>query len=173
MAIDALVKPLLPLPLFRGLTEAQLREISRRAERIVYRPGDMIAAENTESSGAIVIVSGDCIRLEGKSKETRGELLPEGSMITELAMLVEVVHSATIVAQTQVKALSLPRERMHELMQRDPALAAHFSSLMIKRLREIADELSAIDLRLEGLTLSLPPPAIASHPNSVSSASLN
>jgi CRP-like cAMP-binding protein len=94
-------------------------------------------------------------------------------MITELAMLVEVVHSATIVAQTQVKALSLPRERMHELMQRDPALAAHFSSLMIKRLREIADELSAIDLRLEGLTLSLPPPAIASHSNSVSSASLN
>lgn len=173
MAVDALVKPLLPLPLFRGLTAAQLHEISRRTERIVYRPGDMIAAENTESSGAIIIVSGHCIRLEGKSKDARGELLPEGSMIAELAMLVEVVHSATIVAQTVVKALSLPRERMHELMQQNPALAAHFSSVMIKRLREIADELSAIDLRLEGLILSPPLPAIASQSNSVSHASLN
>jgi hypothetical protein len=40
MAIDALVKPFLLLPLFQGLKPLQLTEIVRRADRIIYRPGD-------------------------------------------------------------------------------------------------------------------------------------
>ena len=53
MAIDALVKPLLSLPLFRGLPPLQLTEIVRRAERVIYAPGDVIAAENQLSDAAI------------------------------------------------------------------------------------------------------------------------
>ena len=46
MAIDALVKPFLLLPLFQGLKPLQLTEIVRRADRIIYRPGDILIEED-------------------------------------------------------------------------------------------------------------------------------
>jgi CRP-like cAMP-binding protein len=148
MAMDALVKPLSALPIFQGLKPLQLTEIVRRAERIIYRAGDVIVAENQQSDAAIVIISGSCIRLDGaddKAHRARGELVPEGSMIAELAMLVEIVHSATIIAQGQVKALRVTREKMHVLLEQDISLAEHFSSSIIERLQVLREELSAVE----------------------------
>lgn len=153
MAIDALVKPLLSLPLFRGLAPLHLTEIVRRAERVIYTPGDVIAAENQLADAAIVIVSGRCIRLEDDGGgQSRGELLAEGSMISELAMLVDVVHVSTIVAQSPVKALRMTRERMRELMEDEPALVEHFSSHIFDRLQRLAQDLSAVDAALAKAT---------------------
>ena len=141
MAIDALVKPLLALPLFQGLTPLQLTEIVRRAERIIYRPGDVIVAEDEPSDAAIVIVSGTSVRINDTRSvaKTRGEALPEGVMIAELAMFIEIVHTTTVIAQGQVKALRLTRHKMHELMEEDTALAQHFSSCIITRLKLLAN----------------------------------
>jgi CRP-like cAMP-binding protein len=155
MAIDALVKPFLSLPLFRGLKPLQLSEIVRRAERIVYRPGAIIAAEDQVSDAAILIVSGTCIRRTEDGKQTREELLPEGSMVAELAMLVEMVHAATFVAKDQVRALRLTREKMHEVMKEDPSLATHFSSHILKRLQLLAEDLSVVDALIVGSTPGL------------------
>jgi CRP-like cAMP-binding protein len=148
MAIDALVKPLLSLPLFRDLAPLQLVEIVRRAERIVYRPGDAIVAENQVGDAAIVIISGSCLRIDDNgdpAQKSRGELVPEGSMIAELAMLIEFVHTTTIIAQGPVKALRITRHRLHQLMEEDPALADHFSASIVARLKLLAKDLKAID----------------------------
>ena len=158
MAIDALVKPFLSLPLFRGLKPLQLSEIVRRAERIVYRPGAIIAAEDQLSDAAILIVSGTCIRRSEDGKQGHEELLPEGSMVAELAMLVEMVHAATFVAKDQVKTLRLTREKMHEVMQEDPSLATHFSSHILKRLQLLAEDLSAVDALIVGSASRLQSP---------------
>jgi CRP-like cAMP-binding protein len=163
MAIDALVKPLLSLPLFRGLAPLHLTEIARRAERVIYAPGDVIAAENQLSDAAIVIVSGRCIRLEEDGGHSRGELLPEGAMISELAMLVDVVHVSTIIAQSPVKALRLTRERMRELMEDESALVEHFSSQIFGRLRRLAQDLNAVDTALaRAASIPLAQPGLAS-----------
>jgi CRP-like cAMP-binding protein len=147
MAIDALVKPLLSLPIFRGLKPLQLTEIVRRAERVVYAPGDVIAAEDQLSDAAIVIVSGDCVRIDDRD-HTHGEDIPEGSIISELGMLVEVVHASSFIAQSQVRALRITRERMLELIEDDPTLAEHFSSHICGRLHRLAQELSVVDAAL-------------------------
>src|SRR6185312_7428955 len=107
MAAEALVIPFLSLPLFRDLKAKQLGEIARNAERIIYHPGDVIVAEDQHSDAAILIVSGTCARQTKSGDATTEELLPEGSLIAELAMLVELVHPATIVAKGQVKGLRL------------------------------------------------------------------
>lgn len=154
MAIDALVRPFLSLPLFRDLKPLQISEIARRAERIVYRTGDVISAEDQLGDAAILIVSGTCVRRTIDGKKTREEFLPEGSMVAELAMLVEVVHPTTIVARDQVKALKISRDKMHELMQEDASLATHFSSLILKRLHALADDLLAVDELLSGSVIA-------------------
>jgi CRP-like cAMP-binding protein len=173
MAAEALVIPFLSLPLFRDLKAQQLGEIARSAERIIYHSGDTIVAEDQHSDAAILIVSGTCVRQTKSGDTTKEEFLPEGSLVAELAMLVEVVHPATIVAKGQVKGLRLSREKMQELMQSDLDLAAHFSSHILKRLHAMAKDLLTVDSLLsssadlamtaEQLTLEKPAAARAAH----------
>ncbi|HET6388802.1 cyclic nucleotide-binding domain-containing protein [Hyphomicrobium sp.] len=161
MAIDALVKPLLALPLFKGLTPLQLTEIVWRAERIIYRPGDVIVAEDEPSDAAIVIVSGNSVRINETheaSQRQGGEPLPEGVMIAELAMFIEIVHTTTVIAQSQVKALRLTQAKMHELMQADNALAQHFSACIITRLKDLAHDVKAVDSLMEQAAIAPLPP---------------
>ena len=148
MAIDALVKPFLLLPLFQGLKPLQLTEIVRRADRIVYRPGDIIIEEDQPGEAAIIIVSGEAVRVTGLEPGAAAETVAEGSMLGELAMLVETTHSATIIARGTVKALRLTRTEMHEAMAEDPHLADHLTQKITMRLQHLANELRSVDQAL-------------------------
>ena len=152
MAIDALVKPFLLLPLFQGLKPLQLTEIVRRADRIIYRPGDVIIEEDQLGEAAIVIVSGEAVRITGGDSSHTAEPIAEGSMLGELAMLVETVHSSTIIARGTVKALRLTRTEMHALMAEDPQLADHLTQKITARLQRLAQELSEVDQALADMT---------------------
>lgn len=148
MAIDALVKPFLLLPLFQGLKPLQLTEIVRRADRIIYRPGDVIIEEDQLGEAAIVIVSGEAIRTTGMEAGEAAETIPEGSMIGEMAMLVETIHSSTIIARGTVKALRLTRTEMLAAMAEDPKLAEHLTQKISARLHRLALELRSVDQAL-------------------------
>jgi CRP-like cAMP-binding protein len=166
MAIDALVKPFLLLPLFQGLKPLQLTEIVRRADRIIYRPGDIIIEEDQPGEAAIIIVSGEAVRLTSGDAGDAAEAIAEGSMIGELAMLVETIHSATIVARGTVKALRLTRTEMHELMAEDPQLADHLTQKITARLHALAQELREVDQALADMAAFDPiarPPAIGAY----------
>ena len=152
MAIDALVRPLLGVPLFQGLKPLQLTEIARRADRIVYKPGDVIVAAHGEPDAAVLVVSGEAVRTEGPGLE-RGsnESLPAGALISEMTMLIETECSSTVVAPSSVRALRISRSEMLAHMNDDPALAQHFIdkisgrlSLFVSGLREIDDSLAKI-----------------------------
>lgn len=157
MAIDALVKPFLSLPLFRGLKPLQITEIVRRADRIVYRPGDAIIREDEVGDAAIVIIAGDVVRL---SDDAAPERVPEGSLIGELAMLVDTVHATTVVARSAVRALRITRSELQKLMHEDPKLAHHFSQRIAERLKRMALELRSVDEALADV-LDRPMPFIA------------
>ncbi|MCH9807145.1 MAG: cyclic nucleotide-binding domain-containing protein [Alphaproteobacteria bacterium] len=145
MAIDALVKPLLPLAIFRGLKPLQITEIARRAERVIYRPGDVIIEEDKTGDAAVLIVSGDAVRVSGPDYTGAPEPVREGSLVGEMAMLVETVHSSTILARGNVKALRLNRSEMLAQMTEDQSLAEHFVARITGRLQSLANDLRAID----------------------------
>lgn len=144
MAIDALVKPFLSLPLFRALRPLQITEIVRRADRIVFQPGETIIEENQAGSAAFILISGDAVRIDDGDAQT-AQAVREGSIIGEMAMLVDTIHSATVVARSNVRALRLGRQEMHALMLEDPRLAEHFSAHITARLKRLAIKLKAVD----------------------------
>lgn len=144
MAIDALVQPLLGVELFRGLRPLQITEISRRAFRTVYKPGETIIEADKGGDAAVLIVSGEAVRVTGPGSST-GQPLPEGTLLGEMAMLIETEHSSTVVAKTAVRALRIARSEMHEQMAEDQALADHFITRIADRLHVIAEELRQID----------------------------
>lgn len=152
MAIDALVLPLLNVPLFQGLKPLQLTEIARRADRIVYKPGDVIVTAHAEPDAAVLVVSGEAVRTEGPGLEKGGnESIPAGALISEMTMLIETECSSTVVARTPVRALRITRSEMLAHMTDDPSLAEHFIAKISGRLSAFVDGMKKIDTSLATL----------------------
>jgi CRP-like cAMP-binding protein len=147
----AFVQPLLAQPLFQGLRPMQLEEIAKRADRIVYRPGDTLIEEDRLGDAAILIVAGEAVRITD-DPSALNEPVVVGSLLGELAMLVETVHSTTVLARTPVRALRFGREDMLELMREDVTIAEHFESRLADRLVEFVSGLAEIDRTLETIS---------------------
>lgn len=150
MAIDALVQPLLKVPLFQGLKPLQITEIARRADRIVYKPGDVIVTAHAGSDAAVLLISGEAVRTEGPGLAGDSETVPSGALISEMTMLIETESSSTIVAKTPVRALRITRSEMLAHMADDPSLADHFIDKISGRLSAFVEDLRAIDKTLAG-----------------------
>ena len=148
MAIDALVKPLMNVAIFQGLKPLQITEIARRAERVIYKPGETIIEVDEEGDAAVLIVSGDAVRVAGPECDGTPETIPQGSLLGEMAMLIETQHSSTEIARGSVRALRITRADLHAQMEEDPAVAEHFVGKITGRLSRLAHELSAIDAML-------------------------
>jgi CRP-like cAMP-binding protein len=165
MSTALLVAPLRRVALFQGLRPLQISEIARRAERIVYRDGDVIAESGKEADAAILIVDGHAIRTAGPELGSPMEPVSAGALIAEMAMMVETEHTSTIVARTSVKALRLTRVALLGQLADDPDLGEHLVAVISGRLRALADELRRIDQTLgvadDAESLLLPPAAVA------------
>lgn len=148
MAVEGLVTPLLRAPIFQGLPPLILARIARIAERIVYKPGDIIIRDGEPGDAAILLVSGEAVRIEAPVPEGGGELVAAGSLVGEMAMLVETEHSSTVVARSQVRALRIPATALNVLMEQDLTLAEHFIDKLTGRLSLLAAELRTIDAGL-------------------------
>lgn len=153
MPADVLAAPLLRVALFQGLKPLQLAEIARRAERIVFKDGDIITAEDAQGDAAFLLVSGSAY-VDADADQSAGERLrvtpvETGSLIGEMAMLIEHHYGATIRAKGQVRALKITRTQMHAHMLRDPSLAEHLTDLIAGRLHTATEELQRIDQLLD------------------------
>ncbi len=153
MSFELLLEPLRQVPLFQGLRPIQIAEIARHAERVMFRDGNVIIQEDQDADAAFLIISGDVVRISGPASS---EPVPTGSLVGEMAMLVETTHSSTVVCKGSVRVLKITRQALHERMQADPTLADHFVSKLLSRLQSLADDLRRVDQ-----LLAAEPPATA------------
>lgn len=160
MSANPLLAPLSRVRIFQGLPEAQLLKIARSAERIVYRPGDIITAAGAGADAAVLIVGGDTeVIIEGNP--SRVEPIEAGSLVGEMAMFIEHVYGVTTRAAGSARALRLHRKAMHLLMLEDPAIADHCVRVMTSRLHQVAGELRRID---DDLSVAIvPSPSLPDH----------
>lgn len=160
MSISVLARQLISQEIFRGLSPLQLTEIVRQAERIVYRPGETIVEAGTAGEAAVLIVAGDAVHFDDGEPTTglNAQGIGAGSLLSELAMLVEHEHGVTVVAHTTVRALRITRSGLQAQMLEDPDLAGHFVDRITERLNRVADELRHIDYALMG-SEGVPTPA--------------
>lgn len=158
MSANPLLAPLSRVRIFQGLSEAQLTAIARSAERIVYKPGDIITAAGAEADAAVLIVGGDTeFIIEGNP--SRVEPIEAGSLVGEMAMFIEHVYGVTTRAAGSARALRLNRKAMHLLMLEDSDLADHCVRVIASRLHSVADQLREIDDRLAETVVPTPPHA--------------
>ncbi len=148
MTRDALIHALRQIALFDGLSPLQITEIARRADRIVYKPGQTIITAHQPTDATVVIFSGTAERISGPCLEQLSQSLPAGSIIAEMAMLIDLTPTSSVVALTEVRALRLTRSEMCRLIAEDPALADHFIGKAVGRLQDIATKMRDIEMDL-------------------------
>ena len=139
------------LEIFQGLEPGQLAAIARTAARIVYKTGQLLIADGEPGDAAVLVINGEAIRTKGQSSSSQQEVVEPGSLLGEMAMLIETDYSSTVVAVGTVRALRIPRAAMLELMLADPSLADHFIMRINGRLKRLAGELRTIDSKLAGV----------------------
>jgi len=148
MAIDRVVAPLLRVPLFAGLKPLQITEIARQAEKLSFRPNQIITKAGQAGDGAFLIVSGLAVCVEDPEPLASPEPVAPGSLVGEMAMLTEHEYGSTIVAQERVLCLKITRTALHAQMLEDSALAEHFRERISARLRRVQEQLRQIDSAL-------------------------
>ena len=150
MATDQLVATLQNLEVFRGLGPEQLADIARKAERIVFKPGQTVVEAGHQGDGAYLLVAGDAEVLPDETHPggLRGQPVVPGSLVGEMAMLIEHEYRITVVARSSIRALKITRAQMQAHMLAAPSLAEHFVGRVSSRLTRVAVELRRIDQML-------------------------
>lgn len=157
MTNDTLLAPFTRVAIFDGLSADRMERIARAAERIVFQVGEVIQSEGDIPDAAVLVVSGKVLIVDDRADET-GEPVAAGSIVCELAMLIETRAVSTVVARSSVRAFRITRRHLHMLMDTDPALADHFVAKISQRLTVMAAEMRRVDRALAASLEKMPPP---------------
>ncbi|MGI9424810.1 MAG: Crp/Fnr family transcriptional regulator [Hyphomicrobiaceae bacterium] len=146
MIQDLLTAQLSQSALFAGLAPAQLREIARHAEKVMFHPGEKLTVSGQPSSQAILIVDGELDCLDGVGSDLERSGNQAGLVLGEMAMFIDdYEHSATFEARSPTKAALINRDAMLALLSADPQLAEHLVSKVSDRLRNLVEEIRSVE----------------------------
>lgn len=132
--------PLASVPLFSGLSRRELKRVGQVAKEVSFHPGDVIAEAGEEGLAFYVITSGEAdVRRGPKSVAT---LIP-GDFFGEVSLIDGGPRTATVVAKTPMKVLSILRWDFRKLLEKEPSLAPKVLKELARRLRQIERSVTA------------------------------
>jgi CRP/FNR family transcriptional regulator, cyclic AMP receptor protein len=122
------------VPLFEGLSKAQMRQIGDLAEEVRYMESASIVKEGAPADSFYVIVEGEArVRRNGR---TLAKLLP-GDFFGEISLLDGGARTATVTSETPMALLELKQRRFQTMLQRQPDVALRMMKGLAQRLREM------------------------------------
>ncbi|HEX6002142.1 MAG TPA: cyclic nucleotide-binding domain-containing protein [Hyphomicrobiaceae bacterium] len=145
MDSDEIVSCLMRVPIFGGLQQRQIEEIARRAQRSTFEPGETIIELGEQGKAAYLVLQGETRLHVEPSPLASPEPIEPGSLLGELAMLVDHVYGVTVVAATRVECLKLERSTLCDQMCEEPDMADRLAQVIRERLARVASELQEID----------------------------
>ncbi len=137
MAASDIVARLSRAVLFNGLDPEDLTRLAGIARELSLQNGGTLFDQGDESDGLYVIVSG-IIRIyltADDSREATINLLEDGEIIGEMALLDGLPRSAGAAALTDVKLIFIPRDPFMELLDTSRKLARQIILTLCERLR--------------------------------------
>ena len=122
------------VPLFRGLSKKQLRDISGLATRLNEPAGTVLTKEGKIGHEFIIVIEGEIeVRKGDQVIATRGP----GDYVGEIALLDQRPRTATVVAKTPVVIEVIGQREFRTLLAEAPELSSDIMSTMAQRLAEL------------------------------------
>lgn len=155
MALEQNIELLGQVPIFEGLTQEQLAAIAGKGKKTYFAEGAVILRAGEKSDTAYLILTGSAATEPEAESGLKPDNLEAGTLLGEIAMLVESTQNLTIKAKVRVRALAIERSQLLEVMEADPSIAHHLSEKLVDRLIVLANDLRHIDARFAALELTL------------------
>jgi NTE family protein len=122
------------VPFFHALPDAPLRTIAGRLKRRRYKPGDTVFREGDPADTLFLVESGRVHVWTADERQLLASLGP-GSILGEIALLLDVPRTATVRAVTACSTLVLSRRSLNELVRTYPSISAELTRELGRRLR--------------------------------------
>ena len=107
------------IPWLQGLDADTFKKVEATVEDKIYQSGEALMKEGGGGDGLFIIARGSVNVTVG---DTIVDIVGQGSVIGEMAVLTGVKRTATVTADTQVTALWLPTGAMQEIMSNSDEL---------------------------------------------------
>jgi CRP/FNR family cyclic AMP-dependent transcriptional regulator len=124
------------IDLFSGLSGRQLKQLAGRAKEVRHDPGHAVTSEGNVALGFHLI-------LEGQATVTQGgrtlRTLGPGDHFGEISMIDGQRRSATVTAESPLRAVTVSHATFEELLDADPGFARGLLTVLCARLREAED----------------------------------
>ena len=139
------VEFLAKVSLFSLVSESDLERIAKLASRHRFHTGDIIIREGDPDKRLFIIVSGkvEVIKGLGGKNERRVATLGPLSYFGEMALIDDLVRSASVVGKEETEVLCLHQWNLRREIERSPAIAFELLQMLSRRLR--AMEKSALN----------------------------
>lgn len=121
------------VPLFAGLDPRELRELAASMKERIFKEGQVIAVEGQSGIGFFVIADGTATVSQGG--QDRATLGP-GDHFGEIALIDDGIRTASVTADSQLKAYGLTSWEFRPLVESNATIAWKLLQTMAERLRE-------------------------------------
>jgi CRP-like cAMP-binding protein len=121
------------LSLFEGIRKRDLRKLAADAEFAEFAPGDTVVSTGAPADYFYVILSGEAKATARPAART----LEPGDYFGEMALLDGEPRSASVLAETDLHVMRLPRRAFDDAVARHPSIARRFMTELGGRVREL------------------------------------
>jgi CRP/FNR family cyclic AMP-dependent transcriptional regulator len=128
---NAKVELIKGVPLFSELGKRELNEVASIADEIDLREGKELTIEGQPGREFFVIIEGDAVVRRGDREINR---LGAGDFFGEIALVDDRPRTATVVAESPLRALVVTDRAFRTLLDRSPAIESKVMSARAARL---------------------------------------
>jgi len=145
---DAL-KRMKTIPLFKGLPETQLHDLSRITVLRTFGRGETIFAEGDGADGFYIVLTGrvKIFKLSSEGKEQILHIFTSGEPFGEVPMFLGERFPAYAAALEESLVLYIPKTAFINLIHKDPSLAMNMLALLSIRLKHFTRLVEDLSLK--------------------------
>jgi CRP/FNR family cyclic AMP-dependent transcriptional regulator len=119
--------------LFTGLSGRQIKRLAERSKEVRHDAGHGVTTEGSLGLGFHLILDGEASVTVGGTERRR---LGPGDYFGEISMIDGQRRSATVTAETPLRAAYVSHATFEELLDQDPGFARGLLKVLCARLRE-------------------------------------
>jgi CRP-like cAMP-binding protein len=136
------------VPLFEHLSDTQAISLIGALEKKRFKRSEHLVEAGAKSNMLYVILSGKAsvVVTNSSGKELVLATLGVGDCIGEMSLLDNQPHSASVVAETQIDALSLSREGFNSCILHNAQMAVSVMRGLVMRLRKANQKIASLAL---------------------------
>ncbi len=137
------------IPLFSGLSEAQLESMATIAVDRPVDKGQMIFFEGTQAEGLYIMLEGrvKIYKSAPDGREAVMHVFGAGEPFGEVAVFQNDRFPANAMAVEKGRVLFLPRQGIVDRIERDPSLAMNMLAALSRKLRMFTRQVEALTLK--------------------------